>query len=170
MSHTLSDLGLALKTPRTVRRGHRHGHARARPAQNGARRRSEERARDGTPSRVCYRLGGVYADKGRLADAIAVFREELALRETLIALAGRLAPRVRDLGWSTLQLTIVLLNLADAGGPEARAHANEARALFRTIQPDDIKSQGAATADPEFRAEYDKTAARLQASNTRTRE
>jgi hypothetical protein len=92
------------------------------------------------------------------------------MRGKLLAQTGRIPSRVREHGWSTLQLAIALLDLGEAGGPDARAHVNEARTLFRTLQPDDIKSAGANTIDPEFRKEYDKTAARLQTSLSRTRE
>ncbi len=161
VSYTLSDLGLALK-----RRGQndeaivfwRRALELRRTAL--AADPKNERAIGGVAS-LLYRLGLGYRDTGRPAEAVASFREELAIREKLIA-QGHTPSRVRDLGWSRLELTIALLNLAEAGGPDARAHAAEARALFRTLRPDEIKLAGGTTIDDEFRQIYDKTAARLR--------
>jgi eukaryotic-like serine/threonine-protein kinase len=161
VSFTLSDLGLALK-----RRG-QTGECitlwlRALDLRRAALAADPKNERAmGALASLLYRLGGAYLETGRRTEAVAVFREDMAMRGKLLAQTGRTPSRVREHGWSTLQLAIALLDLADEGGPDARAHVNEARALFRTLQPDDIKSAGANTIDAEFRKEYDKTAARL---------
>jgi non-specific serine/threonine protein kinase/serine/threonine-protein kinase len=163
MSYTLSDLGLALK-----RRGETGECITLWLRALDLRRTAlaadprNERAM-GAVASLLYRLGGAYLDTGRRAEAIAVFREDVAMREKLLAVAERVPSRVRDHGWSTLQLAIALQDLADAGGPDAHAHSGEARALFRRLRPEDIKAPGVTTIDPEFRKGYDKMATRLRA-------
>jgi len=161
MSYTLSDLALALK-----RRG-QTGEAivfwqRALDLRRAALAADPMNERAiGAVANILYRLGLAYRDTDRPADAVAAFREELAIRDKMLE-KGRILSRVRDHDWSTLELAIALLNLADKGGPDARAHTSEARALFRTLQPDQIKLAGGSRIDHEFRESYDKTAARLR--------
>lgn len=162
MSYTLSDLGLALR-----RRGQTDECItlwlralelrRAAVAADSTNQRATVAV-----SSLLYRLGGVYLATKRPADAIPVFREVLALREKMLTDSGRTPFRVREQGWAALQLSLSLLDLADAGGPDAREHATEARALFRTLRPDDIKAAGSTAIDADFRREYDKIAARLR--------
>ena len=151
MSYTLSDLGTALN-----RRGQFDEaivmYMRALALRRTALAADPRNARAmGGVAGLLHRIGDTHIKTGRQAEAVSALREELALREKLIALGGRGPLRVREHGWSALMLTIALRNLADAGGPEARAHANEARALLRTLDPDDITAPGVVTPDPEFR-------------------
>jgi hypothetical protein len=93
-------------------------------------------------------------------------RDELHWRDTLLTIQGPSPSRLKDRGFARPNLAGLLLDLAHAGrGPAARAHADEARALFRSATPpaDLQPTSAAAHADADYREWYDIIAARISA-------
>ena len=108
------------------------------------------------------RLAWAYQDAARYPEAVAHFREELGLQESMIAIQGR-AARAYEHGWALANLATALLKLADTGGAQAGAQAQEARTLFRQIRPAEVIASGTTGPDAEFQTAYAALSARLAA-------
>jgi tetratricopeptide (TPR) repeat protein len=165
MSYTLSDLGAAL-----IQRGDADGAMAMWMRSLALRRTAVEadpknvRAMSALAS-ILNRIGRRQRDTKQLPEALATMREELRLRDTLIAIQGATPGRLLDQGFARLNLAGLLLDLSDAGpgpgDPAARTYAGEARALFQSVRLDGLKAPGAAAVDADFRKWYDIQAARF---------
>ena len=114
---------------------------------------------------ILGRLGGAAREQKDPATSVAKYREELVVRDHLIAVSGRLPARVSEQAWCRLRLAEALL--ANAGPAPARARAvmiAEARGLVRATGRDDGKIPVTAGSPPGFAELYDLLTARLTAS------
>ena len=164
ITFTLSDLGLVQS-----RRGHW-------PDAVALWKRAlaiRQEAADADPKDV-RALGGVATIYGRLGGAaravkdftgcVAIYRDELRVRDQLIAISGRLPGRVADQAWARLRLAEALLENAGSAAPAARnAMVAEARALVRATGRNDGNVSVTAGSPPGFVELYDALTARLGA-------
>jgi len=82
---------------------------------------------------ITVRLGKAHLDGGAYAEAQACFRDEVSVRERLVAAQPAQRVRLMDLAWARLNLATALLRRGPADGPPAAADAAAAREVFRTI-------------------------------------
>jgi tetratricopeptide (TPR) repeat protein len=167
MSYTLSDLGAA-----RVRQGDVDGAMTVWMRALALRRTAIEadpknvRAINAMAS-ILNRVGRWQRERKQYPEAMATLREELRLRDTSISILGPSRARLLDQGFALVNLTALLLDLAEAdatprGMAAARANAAaEARALFQSVKLDDLKAPGTGAIDAEFRKWYDTQATRL---------
>lgn len=118
-------------------------------------------------------LVGVAALLGRLGNAASVaqdpptsvarYREELRLRDQLVAVQGRLPARVSEQAWARLNLASALLDRVDAA-PHDRTRASwieESRRLLKTTGRGDGHVAVTAGSEPGFQQFHDALTARL---------
>jgi non-specific serine/threonine protein kinase/serine/threonine-protein kinase len=114
---------------------------------------------------ILGRLGGAAREQKDPATSVARYREELRVRNHLIAVSGRLPARVAEQAWCQLRLAEALLaNAATAPPPARAAMIAEARGLVRATGRGDGKIPVTAGSPPGFVELYDLLAARLAAS------
>ena len=82
---------------------------------------------------ITVKLGRIHLDGGAFAEAEACFREEVSLRERLVAAQPGQRLRLIDLAWAQVNLATALLRRAPAAGPPAAADLAAAREVFRAI-------------------------------------
>jgi len=110
---------------------------------------------------ITTRLGAAHRDAGEFAPAEAAFREEVALRERLLAAQPGQRPRLVDLAWAKVNLAASLLGRAPSADPAPAAALAAARDVFRTI---DLRPIDVPPPDPdvvELLAAYRALAGRL---------
>ena len=98
------------------------------------------------------RLGRASEAQGDPATSAVRYRDELGVRDRLIAVSGRLPARVTEQAWARLNLAKALLDSADAAGRHsARASwRDEARGLAQATRRDDGKISVTAGSEPGF--------------------
>lgn len=118
-------------------------------------------------------LGGMATLFGRLgraaqaqhdpATSVARYREELAVRDRVISMTGRLPVRVSEQAWSRLNLANALLDSAAATPrhPARNAWIDEARRLVRATGRGDGKVSVTAGSEPGFLEMHDLLTGRL---------
>ena len=82
---------------------------------------------------ITVRLGGAHRDAGEFAAAQAAFREEVALRERLVATQPGQRGRLVELAWAKVNLAASLLGRAPAADPTPAPALAAAREIYRTI-------------------------------------
>ena len=82
---------------------------------------------------ILVRLGGAHRDGGAFAEAQACFREEMALRERLVAAQPGQRQRLIEQAWARVNLATALLGRPPAADPPPAADLAAAREIFRTI-------------------------------------
>ena len=113
---------------------------------------------------ILGRLGGAARALKDYATSVARYREELLVRNHLIAVAGPLPARVSEQSWCRLRLAEALLENASSAPPSARVKMiAEARGLVLTTGRDDGKIAVTAGSPPGFVELYDLLTARLAA-------
>ena len=111
------------------------------------------------------RLGGAALVAKDFASCVAIYRDELRVRDRLIAVSGRLPARVSEQAWARLRLAEALLEQAATARPPARAAMiAEASGLVRSTGRDDGKIVVTAGSPPGFMELHDRLTARLAAS------
>jgi non-specific serine/threonine protein kinase/serine/threonine-protein kinase len=111
------------------------------------------------------RLGGAAREAKDFAGCVAIYRDELRVRNQLIAVTGRLPGRVAEQAWARLRLAEALLENAGTATRSARADMiAEARDLVRGTGRDDGKVSVTAGSPPGFIELHDRLTARLAAS------
>ena len=111
---------------------------------------------------IYSRLGGAALVAKDFAGCVAMYRDELRVRDRLIAVTGRLPVRVSEQAWARLRLAEGLLEHAATVKPSARAAmTTEARALVRATGRNDGNVSVAAGSPPGFVELYDQLTARL---------
>jgi eukaryotic-like serine/threonine-protein kinase len=132
-TYTLSDLGMLAQ-----RQGRRDEAIRLWTEARGVR----AEALDGDPRNerlptalavVTFRLGKAFLAGGDFGAAEPYFREEVPLRERLVAAEPGQRTRLVNLAWARVNLATALLGRAPAAGPPAAANAAAAREVFRAI-------------------------------------
>jgi tetratricopeptide (TPR) repeat protein len=111
---------------------------------------------------ILGRLGGAAKALKDHPTSVARYREELLIRNHLIAVAGPLPARVSEQSWCQLRLAEALLENAGGAPPSARAKMiAEARRLVLITGRDDGKIAVTAGSPPGFVELYDLLTARL---------
>jgi tetratricopeptide (TPR) repeat protein len=82
---------------------------------------------------ITGKLGRAHLEGGAYAEAEACFREEVALRERLVAAQRGERSRLVDLAWAKVNLATALLARDPAAGRPTAARLDAAREVFRTI-------------------------------------
>jgi tetratricopeptide (TPR) repeat protein len=108
------------------------------------------------------RLGGAARVAKDFAGCVAIYRDELKLRDRLIAVSGRLPARVSEQAWARLRLAEALLENAATVKPSAgAAMIAEARELVRATRRDDGNASVSAGSPPGFMELHDRLTTRL---------
>jgi tetratricopeptide (TPR) repeat protein/predicted Ser/Thr protein kinase len=108
------------------------------------------------------RLGGAALVGKDFAGCVATYRDELRVRDRIIAVTGRLPNRVADQAWARLRLSEALLENAGIAKPRDRAAMiAEARQLVRATGRDDGNVSVTAGSPPGFVELYDQLTSRL---------
>jgi len=101
------------------------------------------------------RLGGVAAGAHDHGLALQRFREELRLRQALVATLDRTPAAHKGLAFAQANLALNLIAAAKTrSAGEAARDLDEARSVTRSIEPDRLPKPGSAGFDPEFAPLY----------------
>ncbi len=109
------------------------------------------------------RLGAAAAAQKDLATSVARYRDELRVRDRMIAVAGRLPGRVSEQAWARLRLAEALLDSAAAApkNPAGASWIDEAGTLVRATGRGDGNVSVTAGSEPGFVDLHDALIARL---------
>jgi non-specific serine/threonine protein kinase/serine/threonine-protein kinase len=112
------------------------------------------------------RLGNAAFQQRDFSAAEARYREELGLRDRLVAVQGPLPGRVSERSWARLNLAASLLARAAASprDPGRRSWVEEATRLVAATRREDGKVSVPAGSEPGFQDLYDELTARLRRS------
>ena len=105
----------------------------------------------GGVANLLNRLGDVAASLNDPALALQRFREELRLRQTLVAALGGTPAAHKGLAFAQANLALNLIAVAKTrDARQAARDLDEARSLARSIEPDRLPATGTAGFDPNF--------------------